>query len=112
MEWQGRHLWNEISPLAASWADAASPDAAIIAAATNNVLIFSSPLCCGAGRAPLGPQPKLFKRAGRNVSTAKIAIPPCACGYGPPFPAIMTTARRWSGSMPVLMPLFDDAVLK
>src|SRR5580658_7362824 len=24
----------------------------------------------------------------------------------------MTTSRPWSGSMPVLMPLFDDAVLK
>src|SRR5580698_4837369 len=56
MEWQGRHLWNEISPLAASCADAVQADAAINAAATITVLIISSPFRLSYRSRPWRPQ--------------------------------------------------------
>src|SRR5580698_8432979 len=42
MEWQGRHLWNEISPLATSWAHPALAEATIKPAATISDFIGNS----------------------------------------------------------------------
>src|SRR5580704_6531625 len=99
IEWQGRHLWNEISPLATSSADAVQVDAAIHAAATINVLIISSPFRLSCRSRPMRPKfaPQPFKRPERFVSTAKIADLPrgpprgAIARYGRPFPAILTT---------------------
>src|ERR1700728_427599 len=73
MEWQGRHLWNEISPLATSWAHPALAEATIKPAAIISDFIGNSLLIPRRIHASASPtQPNPFKRPLWNVSTAKI----------------------------------------
>src|SRR3984885_1761863 len=121
MEGHGRLFWTAISPLATSWASAPPADTTLNTAATISILIIFSPVTgaqievlgrpipphCRAGAVQAAPT----QRVNGLIATWCTMQARCRCAGLGGFSRYNDRGNAGEVPMPVLMPLFDQAVL-